>query len=65
MTDDGERQIKASTCIGDSGGPLVCAVNGKAHLIGVTSLGDCKTKLGLTYFARVTKVLSWIESNMG
>ena len=25
-------------CTGDSGGPLICPVNGKATLVGVTSL---------------------------
>lgn len=57
------------SCHGDSGGPLVTSGSGNGvtpgqnyELIGVTSWGKGNQCGLVTVYARVTKVLSWIES---
>ena len=52
-------------CQGDSGGPYVCNDNGKAVITGVVSWGiECANPEYPGVNARVTTVLSWIQSNM-
>ena len=51
-------------CGGDSGGPIVCDEGGKATLVGLVSFGDACPNIHTEINARVTKVLSWIKSNM-
>ncbi|XP_037080009.1 CUB and peptidase domain-containing protein 2-like isoform X1 [Pollicipes pollicipes] len=53
-----------SVCMGDSGGPLVTLENNKYALIGVVSFGrPCAVANTPDVFARVTAVLSWIQSS--
>ena len=52
-------------CGGDSGGAIVCNDgDGKATLVGIVSFGDACPNIHTEINARVTKVLSWIKSNM-
>ena len=56
------------TCQGDSGGPVICNENGKAIITGIVSYGTTRCNEALTQipkvYARVTRVLDWIKSNM-
>ncbi|XP_051703259.2 chymotrypsinogen A isoform X1 [Oryctolagus cuniculus] len=51
-----------SSCMGDSGGPLVCQKNGAWTLVGIVSWGSdtCSTSSPGVY-ARVTKLVSWVQ----
>ncbi|OWF43505.1 fibrinolytic enzyme, isozyme C-like [Mizuhopecten yessoensis] len=53
-----------SACSGDSGGPLVCRVDGKYALAGATSWGITTCEGFPSVYVRVSKYLSWINSNM-
>ena len=56
------------TCKGDSGGPVICNEDGKAIITGIVSFGAKECNEGSTHlpkvFARVTRALDWIKSNM-
>jgi len=53
-------------CQGDSGGPMVCQQGGAWRVYGATSWGSgCADKDAPGVYARVHKVLSWIEGVMG
>ena len=53
------------SCQGDSGGPLVCLSGDSAILTGIVSFGrGCAWQGYYGVFARVTKILDWIQSNI-
>ena len=54
------------SCQGDSGGPFVCLNNdNKALLTGIVSFGSgCAYAGYYGVYARVTKILGWIQSNL-
>ena len=54
------------SCQGDSGGPFVCLDNdGKATMTGIVSFGSgCAYAGYYGVYARVTKILGWIQSNL-
>ena len=58
--------FQTSVCQGDSGGPFVCLNNeNKALLTGIVSFGSgCAYAGYYGVYARVTKILGWIESNL-
>ena len=53
-----------SPCHGDSGGPFVCQSGTKAVITGIVSWGNDECSGVPAVYTRVTKFLSWIESNM-
>ena len=53
------------SCQGDSGGPLVCLSGDNAVLTGIVSFGiGCAWQGYYGVYARVTKILDWIQSNI-
>ena len=54
-----------SACTGDSGGPFVCLNGTDAIITGIVSyVYECGYPGYYGGFARVTRILDWIESNM-
>ena len=53
------------SCQGDSGGPFVCQSGNSAILTGVVSFGyGCADPGYYGVYARVTKILDWIQANI-
>ena len=53
------------SCQGDSGGPFVCQSGNSAILTGVVSFGyGCADPGYYGVYARVTKILNWIQANI-
>ena len=61
----GYEQGGKDSCQGDSGGPFICLENDKPVITGVVSFGfKCAFPGFPGVYARVTKYLPWIKSNM-
>ncbi len=63
----GGRAVPQDTCFGDSGGPMAIAIQGRYHLLGVTSFGpaDCASGPGVYASLNSDTIVNWIRSVAG
>uniref|UniRef100_T1J342 Peptidase S1 domain-containing protein n=1 Tax=Strigamia maritima TaxID=126957 RepID=T1J342_STRMM len=58
----GYKRGRVDSCAGDSGGPLLCDVDGKWHVMGITSFGEgCGRKDKYGIYTKVPNFAQWLE----